>query len=56
MADGDGVIVVPREHALEVGKLARGIMEGDQRGRAKKYEDLGIPIDETVKPYRENEQ
>ena len=56
VADGDGVIVVPREHALEVGKLAHGIMEGDQRGRAKKYEDLGIPIDETVKPYRENEQ
>jgi regulator of RNase E activity RraA len=48
VADGDGVIVVPREHALTVGKLAREIHEGDERGRAKHYQDLGIPADETV--------
>jgi regulator of RNase E activity RraA len=53
VADGDGVIVVPREHALQVGELAREIMEGDQKGRAKRYENLGIPLDETVKPYQE---
>lgn len=53
VADGDGVIVVPREHALQVGKLAREVMEGDQKGRAKRYENLGIPLDETVKPYTE---
>ena len=53
VADGDGVIVVPREHALQVGKLAREIMEGDQKGRANHYKDLGIPLDETVKPYEE---
>ncbi len=53
VADGDGVIVVPREHALQVGKLAREVMEGDQKGRAKHYENLGIPLDETVEPYKE---
>jgi 4-hydroxy-4-methyl-2-oxoglutarate aldolase len=40
VADGDGVIVVPREHALEVGKLAYEIMTGDQAGRAQKLKDL----------------
>jgi regulator of RNase E activity RraA len=30
VADGDGVIVVPREYALQVGKLANEIMIGDQ--------------------------
>lgn len=50
VADGDGVIVVPRQHALEVGRLAREIHEGDESSRAKRYERLGIPMDETVKP------
>ena len=49
VADGDGVIVVPREHALTVGELAREINVGDERGRGQKYQDLGIPLDETVK-------
>lgn len=40
VADGDGVIVVPREHALEVGKLAHEIMTGDQDGRAHKLQDI----------------
>jgi regulator of RNase E activity RraA len=53
VADGDGVIVVPREHALQVGELAREVMEGDQKGRAKRYENLGIPLDETVIQYQE---
>jgi len=53
VADGDGVIVVPREHALQVGKLAREVMEGDQKGRANHYKELGIPLDETVKSYQE---
>jgi 4-hydroxy-4-methyl-2-oxoglutarate aldolase len=54
VADGDGVIVVPREHALQVGELAREIMEGDQAGRAKRFKNLGIPFDETVRPYQED--
>jgi len=48
VADGDGVIVVPRQRALEVGRRAREIYEGDQKSRRGRYERLGIPLDETV--------
>jgi len=49
VADGDGVIVVPRQHALTVGKLAREINTGDEKSRAGRYKRLGIKLDETVK-------
>ena len=49
VADGDGVIVVPREHALTVGRLAREINVGDEKGRADRYKRLGLQPDETVK-------
>ncbi|MBN2414134.1 RraA family protein [candidate division KSB1 bacterium] len=49
VADGDGVIVVPREHALTVGKLARDINLGDEKSRAGHYQDLNMQPDETVK-------
>jgi len=48
VADGDGVLVVPREHALQVGELAREIHIGDEKSRAKRFERLGIQPDETV--------
>ncbi len=48
VADGDGVIVVPREHALTVGEIARGIHNHDEHVRGTKYKGLGIPIDKTV--------
>jgi len=48
VADGDGVIVVPREHALTVGKLAREIHVGDEKSRAGRFKRLGIRPDETV--------
>lgn len=48
VADGDGVIVVPREHALEVGRLAREINTGDEKGRGGHFQNLGIPDDGTV--------
>ncbi len=48
-ADGDGVIVVPREHALTVGRLAREINLGDEQSRRERYQRLQIPLDETVK-------
>jgi len=48
VADGDGVLVVPRKHALQVGKIAREIHIGDEKSRAKRFERLGIPPDETV--------
>jgi regulator of RNase E activity RraA len=49
VADGDGVVVVPREHAADVAGAARKILEGDKAGRRKLYEKLGIPLDQTVK-------
>lgn len=48
VADGDGVIVVPRRRALEVGKLAREVNEGDQASRGNRFKRLGLPPDETV--------
>ena len=48
VADGDGVLAVPRRHALTVGRLAREINTGDQKSRAQRYKRLGLPLDETV--------
>jgi 4-hydroxy-4-methyl-2-oxoglutarate aldolase len=48
VADGDGVIVVPRQHALTVGRLAREINLGDEKSRAQRFQKLGIPLDKTV--------
>ncbi len=49
VADGDGVIVVPREHAKKVAIFAREIMERDKEGRRELYKKLGLPLDESVK-------
>jgi regulator of RNase E activity RraA len=49
VADGDGVIVVPRRDALQVGKLAREINEGDEKSRGQRFQRLGIPLDSTIK-------
>ena len=49
VADGDGVIVVPRRAAKEVAECARKIMVGDKAGRRKRYEQLGLPPDDSVK-------
>jgi len=48
VADGDGVLVVPREHALTVGKLAREINLGDEKSRADRFKRLGIEPDKTM--------
>lgn len=49
VADGDGVIVVPRGHAKKVAVFAREIMESDKEGRRELFKKLGLPLDESVK-------
>lgn len=49
VADGDGVLVVPRERALEVARYAHKILEGDKAGRRNLYQQLGLPEDPSVK-------
>ncbi len=48
VADGDGVVAVPREQAEPVAKAAREILEGDKTGRRGLYKELGMPADNTV--------
>lgn len=49
VADGDGVIVVPRAVAQEVAEYAHKIIEGDKAGRRNLYKQLGLPPDDSVK-------
>ena len=49
VADGDGVIIVPRSVAEQVALYARDILENDMAGRKALYERLGIPLDKTVR-------
>lgn len=49
VADGDGVVVVPREKAYEVAMYARKELEMDKEGRRKLYDILGWQYDDTVK-------
>jgi regulator of RNase E activity RraA len=51
VADGDGVIVVPQEAALEVAAHARREHESDKKARGHLYEALGLEKDETVQPH-----
>ncbi len=48
VADGDGVLVVPRKVAADVARYAHKIMEGDKAGRRQLYEALGLPSDPSV--------
>jgi len=50
VADGDGVIVVPREYAVSVAKYAQAILDKDKNGRRNLYKQLDIPMDHTVSP------
>ncbi|MBN2774976.1 MAG: hypothetical protein JXR31_12040 [Prolixibacteraceae bacterium] len=49
VADGDGVVVVPRKVAKEVAEKAQKVLENDKAGRRGLYESLGRPLDKTVK-------
>jgi len=48
VADTDGVIVVPRERAVDVAYAAKEELLIDKQARRKLYEKLGIPLDFTV--------
>jgi regulator of RNase E activity RraA len=50
VADGDGVVVVPREQADAVARAARAVLEEDKAARRKLYDKLGLPSDQTVAP------
>jgi 4-hydroxy-4-methyl-2-oxoglutarate aldolase len=48
VADGDGVVVVPRKVAKEVAKYAYQELDNDKIGRGKIYDKLGWEKDDTV--------
>jgi len=48
VADGDGVICVPREHAVEVAQYALSILSEDKKKRRSLYDELGMQHDQTV--------
>jgi regulator of RNase E activity RraA len=50
VADGDGVIVVPRKHAKQVAEYAQEILRQDKQRRRSLYNELGMPLDQTVQP------
>ena len=49
VADGDGVIVVPREKAKEVAEYALATIEKDKASRRDLYKKLGLKSDDSVK-------
>jgi 4-hydroxy-4-methyl-2-oxoglutarate aldolase len=49
VADGDGVVVVPRDVALRVAEFAHKIIEADKAGRRELYKKLGLPEDPSVR-------
>ncbi len=49
VADGDGVVIVPRAKAEAVAKYARKIMDGDKEGRRELYKKVGLKPDPSIK-------
>ncbi|MCJ7738742.1 MAG: RraA family protein, partial [Anaerolineae bacterium] len=49
VADGDGVIVVPQDIAPDVAEYASQELHKDKPTRRRLYEELGMPLDETVR-------
>jgi 4-hydroxy-4-methyl-2-oxoglutarate aldolase len=50
VADGDGVVVVPRAQGEDVARYARQIIEADKAGRRGLYEKARLPLDPSVRP------
>ena len=49
VADGDGVVVVPRAKAEAVARYARTIMDNDKEGRRELYKQQGLKADDSIK-------
>jgi len=49
VADGDGVIVVPRAVAFDVAAYAHKIIDGDKNARRDLYKKLGLPEDKSTR-------
>jgi len=49
VADGDGVVVVPRSAAADVAAYARKILDGDMEGRRELYKEAGLREDDSVR-------
>jgi regulator of RNase E activity RraA len=49
VADGEGVVVVPRDVAADVARYARTIMDSDKGARRELYKKLGLPEDPSIK-------
>lgn len=56
VADGDGVVVVPRQVAEAVASCAREVAEADRQGRRALYEQAGLQPDDTVLPLAARDQ
>jgi len=48
VADGDGVIVVPRAMAMDVARIATDVLKRDMAARRRHYDALGMRPDKTV--------
>jgi len=49
VADGDGVVVVPRKVAKQVALYAKGVLVKDKENRSREYKMQGRELDETVR-------
>ncbi|MFT4066532.1 RraA family protein [Paraburkholderia sp.] len=48
VGDDDGVMVVPRQIAVEIAHRAKPLRDADRAKRRKAYEELGLKLDSTV--------
>ncbi len=49
VADGDGVVVVPRAYAEDVARYGKKIVDEDKAARRELYQKAGLPLDPSVR-------